>query len=386
MKKLIVFLLVLVLSMIGCSFNFQVMTPEPATETLQPVTPVTPSPVPTLQVTVVTPFPNVFIPTTSDPVFYGTYLKAEQDGISGQPRFPAGIKQVFAVWKYQNMRAGLNIKREWYLDGVLWLVREEEWDFIKYGERGTVEDISIQDFEIGLPSGVYQLFIFIDGTAQPIGNTTEGGADTFVEFEILPPIEAKSPNGEWIASANLERLLLVDSNGTQVDLFVGREISAVAWLPDNEHLLFVDRDRSNQLTDLLVGVHDDLWIADIVNREAKLVYASDTRINNNDGLLVSPDGRHVASHEGSGFGDACFVDVRMLFFEIAEDYQSVKTINQKQFTGLPVFAEGVVFPIEKGRWEANGQFVVPLGITCTSEPAVPATYVFDMAKLTATTK
>ena len=50
--------------------------------------------------------------------------------------FPAGTKQVYAVWNYMNMRAGMTVKREWYLNGQLWLTREEEWDFAKYGEHG----------------------------------------------------------------------------------------------------------------------------------------------------------------------------------------------------------------------------------------------------------
>lgn len=386
MMKLFSFLLVVAFFISSCSFDIRILTPAPVEIVFQSATPATSFPVETSSSVTKTPHPG-FTPVTPDPVFFGAFTASDSANGSSQARFPAGTKQVFAIWNYQNMREGLAIKREWYLDGQLWLEREETWNFAKYGERGSVMDVSIYDFNIGLPSGEYKLLMYIDGVAQPIGKTTEGGAAPFIEFEILPPIEARSPNGNWSVRANLDRLILIDSSGAQSDLFIGREIAAVTWFSDNQHLLLVDRDRSTQVAaGLSVGVHDDLWIVDISSREAIMVYASDMPITASNGLLVSPDGRFVASQEGSGFGDACFVDVRMIFFEIAGDFRSARVFKQGQFGGIPVVKEGVIFPAEAGGWVGSGQFAVPLSATCAPDGSLNGSYVFDLEKLTVTKK
>lgn len=380
MKKIVVAVQLIVSLLSGCSFDLQVLTPTPSMTAPPAMTQTTPMPAATIPPTAETPAPG-FTPTTSDPVFFGAFVSLEPDGIPGQSRFATGADQLFAIWHYQNMRAGLRVRREWYLDGQLWLAREEPWDFVKYGERGIIRDISIYDFDVGLPAGVYQLVIFIDSVNQPIGKATEDGTDVFIEFEILPPIEATSPDGQWIARSLLDRLILTGADGTQVDSYMGREIAAVVWLPDNQHLLFVDRDRSKQVFGLAVGIHDDLWIVDISSRETRLIYASDTRIAGHDDLLVSPDGRFVASHEGSGFGDACFVDTRVIFFGIADDYKSAKAIKQADFAGMPILSEGVVFPTGTGRWEAEDRFAVPLSVSCATDESLSGAYVFDVPNL-----
>jgi hypothetical protein len=384
MKKILVCSLIIAL-LSGCSFTFEFMTPHPTwtpapSETSTSAPPTATEPPPTQ-----TPIPG-FTPTGSNPVFYGAYMALEQGALPGQTRFAAGTRQIFAIWNYQNMRPGLTVKREWYLNGQLWLMREESWNFAKYGERGTDTDISIYDFEVGLPAGVYQLMMYIDGVRQPIGRTTEAGTDTFIEFEILPPIEARSPNGGWTVRADLGRLILFDTGGGQAEIFAGREIAAVAWFPDSGHLLVVDRDRSEQIRGLSVGIRDDLWIINISSLETHLLYEGDTALGGQVGLTVSPDGKYIASSEGSGFGDACFVDVRMLFFEVVDDFQRVKAIEQEQFSGLPEIPDGVVYPTDAGRWEANARFAVPLGVTCAPDESLNGTYVFDVDGLTVTRK
>lgn len=383
MKKIFAFLFVIVFLLPGCSFDMQVLKPTPVP--VEPTVRTIIAPKGTLTVDEIVP--NA-LPTTTDPQFYEAHIAPEQSGEAGRSRFPAGTKQLFAVWNYRNMREGLSVKREWYLDDRLWLTREEPWDFATYGASGIMQDVSIYDLDAGLPSGKYKLIVFIEGVVQPIGRKViESSAETYLGFEILPVNEATSPNGQWKATSLVERLVLTNANGNQSDLFTGREIAAVAWFPDSQHLLVVDRDRSKQVAaGLSVGVRDDLWIVDISSLKTNLVHASDTRMSGNTGLVLSPDGRYIASIEGSGFGDACFVDTRMIFFEIAGDYQSVKAIEQEQFTGLPGNLEGVIFPSEAGIWETNTQFIVPLSITCTSGPAFPTPYVFDLQKLTATKK
>ena len=384
MKNIFAFLLITVFLISGCSFDVQVVTPEPSRTTLPSVIQSATSPalVASVPATMLTPYPG-YTPTTSDPVFFGAYVASEQAAVLGQTRFSAGTKQIFAIWSYQNMQAGLTIKREWYLDGQLWLTREEPWDFANYGASGILQDVSIYDFDAGLPSGTFKLIVSIDGVAQPIGKRIiEGTAETDLEFEILPVNEATSPNGQLKATSLVERLVLTDANGTQSDLFVGREIVSMLWL-DNQRLLFVDRDRSEQVSNLLVGVRDELWIADIVSRETWSLYKGETTLGSTGGLYPSPNGKYIAGIAGSGFGDACFLDSQVIFFEIAGDYKSVKTIQQEQFLGIPRGVDKVIYPVAVGTWQSNTQYRIALNGTCGTDPSLMGFYLFDLSGLKA---
>ena len=382
MKKIFIFLLIVVSLVSGCSFNVEVVTPQPGqSNTTLPANTMA-SPIATISATAELP-PMGFTPVTSDPVFYGASVSLDPSGVPARIAFPAGTKQVFAVWHYQNMREGLTIKREWYLNGAPWLFREDPWDFAKYGTSGVMQDVSIYDFDTGLPSGKYKLTMFIDGVAQPIGKgIIEATAETYLEFEVLPVNEATSPNGQLKVTSLLERLALIDANGTQSDLFVGHEIVSMLWL-DNQRLLFVDRDRSQQVSNLSVGIRDELWITDILSREARSLYKSDTTLGSTGGLYPSPNGKYIAGIAGSGFGDACFLDSQVIFFELADDYKSVKTIKQEQFSGVPRGADKVVYPVAVGTWESNTQYRVALNGTCGTDPSLMGLYLFDLPGLKA---
>jgi len=384
MKKIFVFLLMVVSLISGCSFDVQVITPAPLQNDAVSETQVVELPIATVPAVAVTPVVG-FTPVTSDPVFYAAHVALDQNGVSGHSSFPAGTKQVFAIWHYQNMRAGLTVKREWHLDGKIWLMREEPWDFAEYGASGIMQDISIYDMEVGLPSGAYQLKVFIDNVQQPIGSGP--AALNFLNF-VIQPSEAyrgvASPNFQWSAEIYGEmRILIRDQNGNARDLYNGLEIAYLAWFADSTHILVVDRDRSGQQPGATLGIRDDLWIADVVTRNMYLLYESDTAFSGYAGPIASPDGKYIASLEGSGFGDACFVDSRLIFFEMANDYKSAKVIKQEKFTGLPSATDGVVYPVEDGTWQNNTQYLVSLNGTCEIDKSKMGSYLFDVSNLTA---
>jgi len=197
MKKIFAFLLTFSFLVSGCTFNVDVLTPAPpvtdsGSSQLTPyATPSPTSPVATISATA-EPVSMTLTSTPTSPTFYGVFFKADpgisQDGMI----FPGGTKQVFAVWSYLNMRPGMNVKREWYLNGQLWLTREEAWDFAKYGSNGTVQDVSIHDFDAGLTTGIYELRIYIDNAIQPIGTADNGQPDTKARFEIRSNSEAQA--------------------------------------------------------------------------------------------------------------------------------------------------------------------------------------------------
>ena len=277
------------------------------------------------------------------------------------------------------------VKREWLLDGKVWLTREEPWDFAKYGAFGIMQDVSIYDLNTGLPTGVYQLQMYIDGVQQPIGADTMFGPEDWLNFQVLPDgsiTEAASPDSKWSAAViNGNRLTVRDTTGVPTEFFVGLEIPEMVWFPDSQHLLFVNRDRSEQADITNRGVRDQLWIADIPRREIILLYQSDSMLGVVSGFAISPNGRFVATSEGSGGGDACFFHLKMKFFEFAGDFQSIRPINQDQFSGVPSAPDSSFYPVDPGMWQGNNEFIAPMAFTCVMDESLAGMYMFDVASL-----
>ena len=81
--------------------------------------------------------------------------------------FPAGTEIIYAVWDYTALSPGDRIRRIWIRDNLIWLTREEKWDWEKYGAAGTVRDLSIFDYEgSGLQSGEYKLQLYLNDELQ----------------------------------------------------------------------------------------------------------------------------------------------------------------------------------------------------------------------------
>jgi hypothetical protein len=285
------------------------------------------------------------------------------------------------------MRQGMAVRREWYLDGQLWLTRREIWDLTKYGESGVVRDVSIHDFDAGLSSGVYQLRIYLDDAIQPIGISAAGQPETQVTFEILPADEPRtetaSPDFQWTVTVLGEkRIVLQPRNGSPREIYTAREVPYTIWFEDSRHFLFVDRDRSGQLSGTTIGIKDDLWIVDVPSGEMRLIYKSESAFQGRVGPLPSPNGRYIAGLEGSGYGDACIVDSHLIFFELNSDFIITNVLKQAEFAGLPSGNDGSIYPVEDGTWQ-NEAYLVNLDGTCGADRSKLGPYTFNMADLTA---
>ena len=388
MKRLFIFLSVIVFLISGCSFDVHMVTPAPVETTPLPVTPIVfPSAAP-VSISTDLPVPG-YTPDPGVSLFYGAHAVLDPTDPPGRSAFPVGTNRIYVVWNYQNMRQGLMVKREWYLDGKLWLMREEPWDFGKYGASGAMQDVSIFDLNVGLPTGVYQLQMYIDGLQQPIGADTMYGPELWLNFEVLPDgsvTEAASPDFKWNAVVlDGNRLIVRDTKGTPAEFFTGLEIPNFVWFPDSKHLLFVNRDRSSQSSGTNRGIRDQLWIADIARREIILLYESDTMLGLT-GFSISPYGNFVATSEGSGDGDACFVSLKMKFFELASDFQSIRVIDQGKFAGIPSIPDRSFYPDDAGTWQNNSEYLSPMEITCVVDESLAGNYVFDVANLKAVKK
>lgn len=87
--------------------------------------------------------------------------------------FPAGTEIIYAVWDYAALSPGDRVRRIWIRDNLIWLAREEKWDWEKYGASGTVRDLSIFDFEgSGLQSAEYRLQLYLNDELQQEGAFT----------------------------------------------------------------------------------------------------------------------------------------------------------------------------------------------------------------------
>ena len=383
MKRLHVFLLVISLLITGCSFDVQVMDATPTAPALESRVEV-----PIFDPLSVTSTPDV---GPLPPLFSRVYFSTDPTQSSGISSFPTGTKQIFAVWDYQNMQDGMVVSREWYLDGKLWLTREENWDFAKYGSSGTMRDISIYDFNVGLPSGVYQLKLSINGMPQPIGVTPTGQGQNWQNFDIKSVTNATqelaSPDWQWsVYIYDNQRIVLRDVSGTPKDVFTGKEINYLNWFNDSKHFIFVDRDYSGQQPGSPIGIRDDLYIFDMASGQVTLLYKNDHEFKGYGGPMPSPSGQYIAGLEGSGFGDACFVDSSMVFFQLNADLKSVTVLKQEQFSGIPSATDSTVYPVQEGSWQSDTQYLVTLKGTCGIDQSLMGEYLFDVPSVSTTRK
>lgn len=378
MKKLSALLVLIAFTVSACTFNVEVLTPEIA---------LTPTALSSAETVVVTPTsiitaiesPSITPTQVLDvPQFSNARFTVDASANIYQNIFPARTRRVYAVWDYQNMHAGLMVRRDWYFNNVLWITREEPWDFSKYGANGSIKDISVFDLDVGLGSGDYRLELYIDMQPQPIGGVTW---PSFTISNIESERRVTSPNGQWVADADDPKILLVRDAGRDVrQVFSGNEITNLAWLPDSQRIIFVDRDRSQQQTPTDLGIQDDLWIVEILSGESHLLYQNTVAFGS---FSFSPDGHYIASIEGSGFGDACFVDSRLIFFELASDFRTVRTIKQEQFSGISATHDTVVYPVEEGTWQNETKYLVALNGTCNFDQNLIGMYVFNLSEMQA---
>jgi hypothetical protein len=372
-KKIPASLMLIVILVSGCTFQMEVLRPASPTAEPSTLTPLVWPPTSTLIPTVesVAPTPTT---ATAKPQFFNAKFALDPNISLYQNIFPAKTKRIYAVWEYRNMREGMLVRRDWYHNDQLWLSREEPWDYSKYGASGTMRDISVYELDTGLLPGFYRFELYIDTQPQPIFGGVYWPTFTITENEFREQVI--SPAGSWIALIHDPALLsIVDPNGNVQEMYQGTEIINLAWFPDSQHILFLDR-----------GLRDDLRILDVISGQTYLLYESETALGIVDGLMVSPDGRYVMSSEGSGGGDACFVDLQVIFFEIAGNFQSAGVIHQDQFEGLPNVPDSSVYPVEVGAWQNNNEYGVPLKLTCVTDESLAGQYVFDMASMTATKK
>jgi hypothetical protein len=303
----------------------------------------------------------------------------EPDPQKSQRVFPAGIRQIFAIWDYANMKEGLVFRKEWYKDEKLILAQEEKWDFSRYGSKGTISDVTIHDFEKGLDPGLYSIRLYIDGQEQTLATLKDQASFRVVREE--PPSPVTAPDGVKIAMVTEPRSLVIQQeNGQMNRVFIGQEIARLAWFPDSSNIIVSNRDRSKQeLSGTAEGVREELWIIDT---ESGLRNRIATPEENLHMPLVSPDGHYVAAISGSGRMNACEADLSVKLIELDRNLTRVAIHNLSEFVGLPEF-KFLPIPINHpsvplpGNWLENNRFSVALKYPCSTGVS-DGIYVFNL--------
>ena len=379
MKNAVALIALIVVLLSGCTYDFEVLTSAAPTLETPTLTELAPSTTPTLTPTIE---PRSSTPTTSatQPQFFGAQFTLDPSTSIYQTIFPAKTQKIYAVWEYRNMRAGLKVRRDWYHNDTLWISREERWDFSRYGAEGTMRDISVYDLVAGLSPGRYRFELYIDALPQPIFGGLSWPTFTITEGEVN--VRESSPTGSWIALVHDLRILsIMDSKGNMQEMYRGVEITNLSWLPDDKHLIFVDRDRSKE-NPVGMGILDDIWVVNVETGQSTLLF------EDNDELMrpfvvsaASASGYYAASVEGSGFFDACFVDMKVVIFEINPGINVNSRVVQEDFAGLPGGQDMDVYPSGQGEWLSSGRFKIPLDFTCTMDATLKGSYIFDMGSL-----
>jgi hypothetical protein len=326
-----------------------------------------------------TAYPSPWVMPTSRsrlPSFTEPISASGPETMEYQRVFPCGTREVFARWEYSNMREGLIIRREWFHNGELWLVREEPWDFQKYGDSGEVKDISIYDYDNGLEPGSYSLDLYIDGVL----------AETSLSFRVLGWVvdPLPSPNGKHTAIVKRPGTLIIqDEDGKQRVLLETDEIAGMAWFPDGKHLVYTNVDRSQQFNPpMAIGLRFELWVVNIKNKERYRLSTAEERLWK---PMISPNGRYIAAVVGTGWADACLYDKGLVFLSLDREFHRIAKYEAEDFAGIITgHPDGTwsIYP-EDGDWVNDTGYWAKLREHC-----VPAfedgVYIFNLSTLTAT--
>ena len=297
-----------------------------------------------------------------------------------QTVFDGGTEEVFAAWTYVNLSSSDVVRRVWTKNGAAWLEREEIWDVATYGSLGTINDISIYDFEgSGLEPGRYQLTLYLNDVYQ-----------TEAPFEVKTAVSATdlaTSTETQLAWVDEQNILMLDAwDGTQRELARANKIVELLWLSDGQHLLYVDQKEETDPNAPPWPKHA-LWIINTENGEQWQLGSYEENLRR---ISLMPGNRFIVTIPGSDYGDACGMDRSLSFVALDDRYQRIALHNMRDFAGISTDLYGF-FPEEMGKWVSDHEYDVSLTAYCMSpemgtseeDMALIGQYRFDLNALTA---
>lgn len=273
-------------------------------------------------------------PTLSPPLFTNLRFSPEPDENLARQFYVEGTTRVFAIWDYSGMREGMVVRRAWTRDNEEWIVREEPWPYNKYGSAGTVRDIFVFEEESGLTRGEYSLTLSIDGVVQSLDTEPDqpiSNAFWIVAPEVTYPLA--SPDKSHTAYVRSGNVLVIEyPNGEFRELDQVQEIAALVWFPDGINLLYVERDRNNQIEpDNDAGVTHRLFIINIDSLEKNII---GTIGENFHSPVISPNGEYISVLSGSQSREACIGSPGLAIIELDQELRRQAVIPLSAFSGL----------------------------------------------------
>jgi hypothetical protein len=274
------------------------------------------------------------------------------------------------------MTEGMIVRREWYRHGELWIVREQPWDFAKYGAEGTMFDVSIYDFVDGIDSGMYVLDLYVDDVKLINSKFFEIKSSA---YNVAPQA---SPDGEYLASVEPPGTILLQKWGKKSrELLAVDEVASLAWFPGSGHLLYVNVNRFEQdeYHNYMLGF--ETWVVDINTGERNII--ASTAENFRVGT-PSPGGRYVAGKSGTGWADACYFSSYLMVLKLDRDHNRIATYRLEDFSGVGKNlgeASWYIHP-RNIQWANRFQFTVELREHCMSSFDTGG-YLFDLKTMEA---
>ena len=320
-------------------------------------------------------------PVPPAPRFTSLRFSTQPDTEDPRRFYVAGVTRICAVWDYANMRDGLTVRRVWYLNGQEWILRDEPWDFAKYGAAGTIQDVCIFDENTGLQAGQYDLALLINGVPQDVGSGPSfQDRETFWIFNPDVNTPLTSPDGTRTAFVRAGGRLVVDyPAGVERELVITQEISSLNWFPDSRSLLFTERDRSRQVNpNQDLGITHKLWVLDSETGERHQISVAGENFHNPQ---ISPDGRYIAVLSGETFTNGCSSSPTLAIIQLDSEMKRQAVFRLSDFSGLPAVIgsstggpAGNIFPTNPknpGKWEDNQSFVTGLWWSCLNQENTP---------------
>ena len=273
-------------------------------------------------------------PTLPAPLFSNLQFSPGPDENLARQFYVEGTVRVFAIWDYSGMREGMVVRRAWTRDDEEWIVREEEWPYSRYGSTGTVRDIFVFEDETGLLKGEYTLTLSIDGVVQSLDSGTIGPiSNSFWIFEPEVTYPIASPDKSHTAYVRSGSVLAVEyPDGEFRELDQLQEIASLAWFPDGNNLLYVERDRSKQLEpENDEGITHRLFIINIDSQEKNMLGTVGEDFHS---PIISPTGEYISVLYGSQSREGCNGSPGLAIIELDTELRRQAVYPLSSFSGL----------------------------------------------------
>lgn len=206
---------------------------------------------------------------------------------------------------------------------------------------------------------------------------SEGAAGRIVEVELATQTQHEwlatggfapnyKPDGNGIGYISSEgNLIWQEANGDShlvVDakaLSPSMRVNDFSWMPNSESLIYTFADDGERMGESTLGIAYSLWLLPLGGSATMLA-------ENVHDPHPSPDGQVIAVQLGSGYGDACGVDLRQAFIFLTSDGPILQTVDT--FTGRP--ASDSFYPTSSITWLSAQFAVASFGVTCAPNGAI----------------